>query len=238
MTSATAQARPEPENGFSKARLAFRNWRHSRPFWGGLLVVIAGGPILYFPYADLSLGSLSLHLSTTAGAQSLVIGVLLIALGISVWFQPHIRVFAGIAALILTLISIPMSNLAGFGLALLPGLIGGALVCSWAPLKQPKGASAVEGAEGAEGADSAAFAQQPQYQGQYQGQEQQPEEIHPIAALFEPAPGAQPAPQAAVEAPTVAQPVAQPAAPGAVPTPRTETASDPEGAREGAHDGE
>lgn len=218
MTSATAQARPEPENGFSKARLAFRNWRRSRPFWGGLLVLIAGGPILYFPYANLTLGSLSLHLSTTAGAQSLVIGVLLIALGISVWVQPHIRVFAGIAALILTLISIPMSNLAGFGLALLPGLIGGALLCSWAPLKQPKGEPV------AEGADGAAFTQQ------------QPEETHPIAAMFEPAP------QEAVEAPTVAQavaqPVAQPAEPGAVPAPRTETAPEPEGAREGADDGE
>ncbi len=234
MTSATAQARPEPENGFSKARLAFRNWRRSRPFWGGLLVLIAGGPILYFPYANLTLGSLSLHLSTTAGAQSLVIGVLLIALGISVWFQPHVRVFAGIAALVLTLISIPMSNLAGFGLALLPGLIGGALVCSWAPLKQP--APAAEGAEGAEGADSAAFAQQPQVEGG-----QQPEQTYPIAALFEPAPGA--APQPAAEAPTmakpVAQPTAQPAAPGAVPAPRAEeTSAQSEGAREGAHDGE
>ena len=230
MTSATAQARPEPENGFSKARLAFRNWRRSRPFWGGLLVLIAGGPILYFPYANLTLGSLSLHLSTTAGAQSLVIGALLIALGISVWFQPHIRVFAGIAALILTLISIPMSNLAGFGLALLPGLIGGALVCSWAPLKQPKGAAAAEGAEGAE---SAAFVQQ-----QGLGGEQQSEQTHPIAALFEPAPGSESEPQPTVEAPTVAQPMAQPAAPGELPAPRAEAQPEPEGAREGAHDGE
>ena len=136
MTSATAQARPEPVSGFSRARRAFRNWRRTRPFWGGLLVLIAGFPILYFPYATLSLGGLSLHLSTSAGASSLVIGLLLFSIGISVWFQPLIRIFAGIAALVLTLVSIPQSNLAGFGLGLIPGLIGGALILAWAPLKE------------------------------------------------------------------------------------------------------
>ena len=144
MTSATAQARPEPQDAFSKGRRAFRNWRRSRPFWGGLLVLLAGLPILYFPYANLSVGTLSIHLATSAGAASLVIGLLMIALGISVWFQPLIRIFAGIAALVLSLVSIPMSNLGGFGLGLLPGLLGGALVCSWAPLKQPRTAELAE----------------------------------------------------------------------------------------------
>lgn len=150
MTSATAQARPEPANGFSKARQAFRNWRHSRPFWGGLLVLLAGLPIIYFPYANLNIGTLSLHLATSAGAASLLIGLLLVALGVSAWFQPHVRVFAGIAALVLALVSIPMSNLGGFGMGLIPGLLGGTLLCSWAPLKEPRTAELVEGGAGAE----------------------------------------------------------------------------------------
>ncbi|QMU72493.1 DUF6114 domain-containing protein [Streptacidiphilus sp. P02-A3a] len=155
MTSATAQARPEPANGFSKARQAFRNWRHSRPFWGGLLVLLAGLPIIYFPYANLNIGTLSLHLATSAGAASLLIGLLLMALGISAWFQPHVRVFAGIAALVLTLVSIPMSNLGGFGMGLIPGLLGGTLLCSWAPLKEPTAAELVESDAEAEGAAEA-----------------------------------------------------------------------------------
>jgi hypothetical protein len=142
VTSATAQARPEPESGFSKARLAFRNWRRSRPFWGGLLVLLAGLPIIYFPYNNLTVGTISIRLATSAGAASLVIGLLLISIGVSVWFQPMIRVFGGIATLVLSLASIPMSNLGGFGLGLIPGLLGGALVLSWAPLKQPKEAVA------------------------------------------------------------------------------------------------
>jgi len=161
VTSATAQARPEPATGFSKARRAFRNWRRSRPFWGGLLVLLAGLPILYFPYNNLTIGTLSIRLATSAGAASLVIGLLLIALGISVWFQAHVRVFAGIAALVLSLISIPMSNLGGFGLGLIPGVIGGTLLCSWAPLKEPKTAEPAESeAEEAQAAADAADAEE------------------------------------------------------------------------------
>ena len=138
MTSATAQAQPEPGAGFSKTRQSFRSWRRTRPFWGGLLVFLSGFPIIYFAYAALNVSGLHIQLATTAGASAAIIGLLLIALGISVWFQPLIRIFAGIASIILALVSLPMANFGGFGLGLFPGLIGGALVCSWAPLKQTK----------------------------------------------------------------------------------------------------
>jgi hypothetical protein len=137
VTSATTQAQPDPIGGFSKYRLSFRTWRRTRPFWGGLLVLLAAGPILYFPYATLSLGALRIHMATTAGAGSAVIGLLLAALGISVWFQPLIRIFAGIAAIVLSLVALPISNMGGFGMGLILGIVGGALICSWAPLKEP-----------------------------------------------------------------------------------------------------
>jgi len=193
VTSATAQARPEPATGFSKARRAFRNWRRSRPFWGGLLVILAGLPILYFPYANLNIGTLSLHLATSAGAASLLIGLLMIALGISAWFQPHIRVFAGIAALVLALVSIPMSNLGGFGMGLLLGLLGGGLLCSWAPLKQPRTAELVD--DGSAAAESDA-------QSESDGEEEWDES--PVPGFEKPQPDA---PQADAEGePTVVRP--------------------------------
>ncbi|WP_063771115.1 DUF6114 domain-containing protein [Streptacidiphilus neutrinimicus] len=149
MTSATTTAQPDPISGFSKARRAFRDWRRTRPFWGGLLVLLAAGPILYFPYATLNVGALRIQMATTAGAGSAVIGLLLIALGVSCWFQPLIRVFAGIASIVLSIISLPVSNFGGFGLGLILGILGGALACSWAPLKAtPEGAPA-DGAESA-----------------------------------------------------------------------------------------
>jgi hypothetical protein len=146
VTSATTTAQPDPITGFSKARQAFRAWRRTRPFWGGLLVLLAAGPILYFPYATLNVGALRIQMATTAGAGSAVIGLLLIALGISCWFQPMIRVFAGIASIVLSIISLPVSNFGGFGMGLILGILGGALACSWAPLKAAPASASGESA--------------------------------------------------------------------------------------------
>ncbi|MGW5846591.1 DUF6114 domain-containing protein [Streptomyces sp. NPDC055254] len=111
----------------------FRAWRGRRPFWAGLFTFVGGFPIAYFPYADLRLGNLSLAMATTGGAGALIIGVLLITLGLALWFQQAIRVFAGVASILLALVSLPVSNLGGFGLGFVPALLGGALALSWAP---------------------------------------------------------------------------------------------------------
>ncbi|MDH6116304.1 hypothetical protein ABH930_000703 [Kitasatospora sp. GAS204A] len=137
MTSATAPLWPDGAGLFTRVRLRFRAWRRTRPFWGGLVSIVGGVPILYFPYAHLTLSGVTMTMSTTAGSGSLVIGLLMIALGVSAWFQPATRVFCGIAVTILTLISVPVSNLGGFGMGLILGLLGGGLLCSWAPLKEP-----------------------------------------------------------------------------------------------------
>ncbi|MFD8700161.1 DUF6114 domain-containing protein [Kitasatospora purpeofusca] len=158
MSSATAEARPEHRNLVGAFWRGFREFRRSRPFWGGLLAMIAGVPILYFPYAHLSLGGVTIAMSTTAGAGSLIIGVLLIILGLTAWFQPAVRIFAGVATTLLTLVSIPVSNLAGFGMALLPGLIGGGLMMAWAKLPEPAVAAAAEAPGAAEGATAESVA--------------------------------------------------------------------------------
>ncbi|MHB9858974.1 DUF6114 domain-containing protein [Streptomyces sp. YIM S03343] len=118
---------------FTRRRLQFRDWRGTRPFWAGLFVMIAGVPIMYFPYAHLQLGHLTLALATTGGAGSLIIGVLLVVLGFSLWFQKHVRVFAGVASILLGLVSIPVSNFGGFVVGFLFALIGGAMAVAWAP---------------------------------------------------------------------------------------------------------
>lgn len=114
-------------------RLSFRAWRWGRPFWAGLLTLLAGLPIAYFPYANLTLGQLSLRMSTTAGSGSLIIGVLLVTLGFTMWFQPIVRVFAGVATIMLSLVSLVVSNIGGFLAGFLLGLIGGAMALAWAP---------------------------------------------------------------------------------------------------------
>ncbi|MFE8942782.1 DUF6114 domain-containing protein [Streptomyces sp. NPDC007856] len=118
----------------ARARHRFGTWRGERPFWAGLFTSTAGLPILYWPYANLDLAGIPLAMSTTSGAGALIIGVLLIALGLTLWYQPHLRLFAGIATLLLALVSFPVANLGGLFLGLISGLIGGSLACSWTPV--------------------------------------------------------------------------------------------------------
>ncbi|MET8574735.1 DUF6114 domain-containing protein [Streptomyces sp. NPDC005012] len=142
-------------------RRNFRTWRGTRPFWAGLFVMFAGLPIGYFPYADLHIGNLTMTMATTAGAGSLIIGVLLGVLGLCLWFQRHIQIFCGVAAILLGLVSIPVSNLGGFFIGFLFALIGGAMAIAWAP-GRPDGAAAADGAEPLAGeperADTVSFA--------------------------------------------------------------------------------
>jgi hypothetical protein len=134
------------EHHLTVYRRGFRTWRGNRPFWAGLFTILGGLPIAYFPYANMHLGNMTIAMSTTAGAGSLIIGVLLVTLGLTMWFHHIVRVFAGVAAILLALISIPVANIGGFVIGFLFALIGGALSLSWAP-GDAQGAPASEGPE-------------------------------------------------------------------------------------------
>jgi hypothetical protein len=135
----SAETRPRLIETIGRKRTWFREWRGHRPFWGGMLTLLAGIPIMYIPYANLTIGSLTVRMATTAGAGSLIIGVLLVVLGLTMWFQPASRVFAGVAAILLSLVSLVVSNFGAFLIGFLLGLIGGALGVSWAPGKATQG---------------------------------------------------------------------------------------------------
>ncbi|MEV3927943.1 MULTISPECIES: DUF6114 domain-containing protein [unclassified Streptomyces] len=132
------------EHHLTVYRRGFRTWRGNRPFWAGLFTILGGLPIAYFPYANMHLGNMTIAMSTTAGAGSLIIGILLITLGFTMWFHHIVRVFAGVAAILLALISIPVANIGGFIVGFLFSLLGGALSIAWAPA-DAEGAPASEG---------------------------------------------------------------------------------------------
>lgn len=138
---------PAAAGQFTRRRLQFRAWRGSRPFWAGLFVALGGFPIMYFPYANLQIGHLTLAMATTAGSGSLIIGVLLVVLGISLWFQKHVRVFAGVAAILLGLVSLPVSNFGGFLIGFLLALVGGGMAVAWVPGEPPRAEPPLEDKE-------------------------------------------------------------------------------------------
>ncbi|MER7622818.1 DUF6114 domain-containing protein [Streptomyces sp. NPDC126503] len=111
----------------------FKVWRQTRPFWAGLFTILGGLPIAYLPYGDMRLGNITLAMKTTAGSGALIIGVLLVTLGLTMWYQPIVRVFAGVATIVLGLVSIPVSNFGGLVIGFLFALIGGGMSVAWAP---------------------------------------------------------------------------------------------------------
>src|SRR5690349_16924453 len=120
----------------------FRRWRRSRPFWGGLLLLIAG--LELFLSANLTLGDLEVHMGPE-GFLSYLLPLLLILAGVLTWVSPAQRLFYGILGLLTAVYSLVGLNLGGFGLGMLIGIFGGALVLSWAPSRhQPPAAAAAE----------------------------------------------------------------------------------------------
>ncbi|MET7604680.1 DUF6114 domain-containing protein [Streptomyces avermitilis] len=152
----SAESPRQDEHYLKVFRQNFRVWRGNRPFWAGLLVLLGGFPIMYFPYANLQIGNLTLAMATTAGAGSLIIGVLLVVLGVSLWFQKHVQTFAGVAAILLALVSIPVSNFGGFLIGFLLSMIGGAMAVSWAPGKPAAEPAKTEAAYGGDAREAAA----------------------------------------------------------------------------------
>jgi hypothetical protein len=120
---------PGPRHG------RFRRWRRSRPFWGGLLLLLAGCELILIP-----LGSLLLHGAVKlviyigiGGVFGVLIGALMIAAGIVIWFNPTHKTFYGIAGVVLGIVSFPASNLGGLFLGMLLAIVGGALAVAWTP---------------------------------------------------------------------------------------------------------
>ncbi|MER6572432.1 DUF6114 domain-containing protein [Streptomyces sp. NPDC001093] len=145
------------------ARAAFRGWRARRPFWGGLLLALAGGEILLTEKASLKV---VMHIGMQGAAGYLLPGLMAL-LGLLILFNPAQRLFYSITGVLLSLGTWVTSNLGGFFIGLLLGVTGSCLAFGWLPDQEPRvsrrerrrqaeaaartGAEATKGPEGAEG---------------------------------------------------------------------------------------
>ncbi|OEJ97763.1 hypothetical protein J116_001230 [Streptomyces thermolilacinus SPC6] len=118
----------------SGLRSRWRRWRRSRPFWGGLLTILAGAEICAIPLAPLEV---MLH-QGIAGVPSVLLGVVMIMLGTSVWVSPHYRSLAGVVTTLIAAAALVMSNLGGFLIGTLVGILGGAMMFAWQPVAPPR----------------------------------------------------------------------------------------------------
>lgn len=110
-----------------------KSWRRSRPFWGGLFILVAGMELLSIPLAVNAL-SVAIRFGTV-GATYLIALIMMIA-GLLVWLQPGQRVFLGLVAVLLSMASFVYSNLGGFLVGMTLGLLGGMLAIAWTPVSR------------------------------------------------------------------------------------------------------
>ena len=113
------------------ARSAFWQWRHARPFWGGLFVFLGGTEIFLTVKAPLPV---VVHVGMQ-GFIGYLVPIVLALLGPLIIFSPAQRLFYSMVAAVLALASWLTSNLGGFVVGLLLALVGSALTFAWSPDK-------------------------------------------------------------------------------------------------------
>lgn len=120
-----------PRTGF---RSAFRRWRADRPFWGGVLLTLGGAEVLLTMMASMKV---MLH----AGMQGLagyLLPTLMVLLGLLILFNPAQRLFYSITGVLVALGTWLTSNLGGFFVGLLLGIVGSCLTFGWLPDQEPR----------------------------------------------------------------------------------------------------
>ncbi|MFB6840196.1 DUF6114 domain-containing protein [Streptomyces sp. NPDC056361] len=112
----------------------FRRWRHRRPFGAGVTLALGGAEILLTQRA-------SINVILTAGADSLVGYVLpglMVICGLLVVLNPRQRLFYSVVGVLASLGSWVTSNLGGFFVGMMLGLIGSSLAFGWLPDRPPR----------------------------------------------------------------------------------------------------
>lgn len=104
----------------------FRRWRRARPFWGGLISLIAGLEIAFIPLTAFRIMLVSHNVAIAA-----VVGAVIAILGVLIWVTPSQNKLYGLIIVLLGVVSFVTSNIGGFLLGGLLAIVGGALGFAW-----------------------------------------------------------------------------------------------------------
>ena len=120
-TADTATPRPS-------AWQRFTAWRRGRPFWGGLVAILAGVEI--YATSRQSIGDMEIKIGP-GGMASYVIPLILVAGGMLAWFTPAQRHFYGIILPAVSVYALLEINFGGWFIGTILGMVGGALIFAW-----------------------------------------------------------------------------------------------------------
>jgi hypothetical protein len=111
----------------AKARHAFRIWRRTRPFWGGLLVIIGASEMLASEQRPLPV----VARIGIRGLGGYLTPTFMVLCGLLLWLTPIARTYHSLLVILLAADSWLTANLGGFYIGMLTSLVGGALAFAW-----------------------------------------------------------------------------------------------------------
>jgi len=117
----------------------FREFRWTRPFWAAVLVGVAAGEQAVLPVGPTD----ALIKAGSSAFLGLICAAALALMALVILFLPSQRVVAGLIAVVVSLCSFPLSNLGGFVIGMLLGILGGSMAVGWVPDKTLFGDGAV-----------------------------------------------------------------------------------------------
>lgn len=116
------------------ARRVFRAFRRTRPFWGGLWLLLGG--IVVIRVATMPLGmAIGGGWNASAGY---ILGGAMIMFALVSWFAPFYSTLCGLMGVFLALAAFISANLGGLLLGSILGIIGGAMVWGWGEKKSDR----------------------------------------------------------------------------------------------------
>lgn len=115
------------------ARRWFRAFRRTRPFWGGLWLMLGGYWVLHYNAAPIGV----IVATGMGGLSGWLIGGGMFVCGLIPWFAPSQRYTVGFMGTVLSVVSLVASNLGGFFLGMAFGILGGTMLLAWGP-KRPR----------------------------------------------------------------------------------------------------
>ncbi|WP_446035034.1 DUF6114 domain-containing protein [Streptomyces olivaceus] len=115
-------------------RVAFRDWRSGRPFWGGLLLALGGAEVLFTMKASFKV---VIHVGMQ-GAAGYLLPVVMLLCGVLALVNPAQRLFYSLIGVLASLGTWITSNLGGFLVGLLLGCVGSCLVFGWLPAQESR----------------------------------------------------------------------------------------------------
>jgi hypothetical protein len=124
---AHARSRPRPADAVGAARRAGRGWQRSRPFWGAIIILVAGAETAAVRF------TLPLREAWTILPAGLLIAGGMIACGLLLLFDPAQRSLYAVGAILLAITALETSHLGGYLVGTLLGLAGGATAFAWVP---------------------------------------------------------------------------------------------------------